>query len=197
MTAKTRARILEASIVTLFITVMAGANLVIAAYGPWLLPVTAFVSVGIVLVTRDFLHDTWRTRGHKIWPRMLAMIGTAALLSYLVNDDAGRVALASVAALIGSTVTETAVFQLLFRRRWLVRSNGSNIVGAFADSTIFPLVAFGIGGVDGLLLLILTQTVTKTAGGLFWSAFFQVTLKPDARRAARAERAARAQAVTA
>lgn len=193
MTPQNRARILEASIIAIFITVMAGANLAIATYGPWLLPVTAFVSVGIVLVTRDFLHDTWRTRGQKIWPRMLAMIGTAAILSYLVDDNAGRVALASVSALVGSTLTETAVFQVLFRRRWLVRSNGSNIVGALVDSTVFPLVAFGIGGVDGLLLLILTQTVTKTAGGLFWSALFEVTLKPDARRARRAARAARTQ----
>lgn len=189
MTSQNRARILEASIITAFITVMAGANLVIATYGPWLLPATAFISVGIVLVTRDFLHDTWRTRGQKIWPRMIAMIGAAALLSYLVNDDAGRIALASIAALIGSTVTETAVFQILFRRPWLVRSNGSNIVGALADSTIFPLVAFGVGGVDGLLLLIITQTLTKTAGGFFWATFFQITLKPDARRAARAARA--------
>lgn len=183
-------RHIEALVVALFITVMGGANLLIAAFGPWLLPVTAFVSVGMVLVSRDYLHDTWRTRGGAFWPRMLAMIAAAALLAFLVDPTSGRVGLASIAALISSTVTETVAFQTLFTRPWMIRSNGSNIVGALVDSTVFPLVAFGLGGVDGLLLLILTQTATKTLGGLFWSSLFRVTLKPDERRARQAARQA-------
>src|SRR5699024_8506991 len=45
----------EYLVVTVFVTVMAAANLSIAAIGPWFLPVTAFFAVGVVLVSRDYL----------------------------------------------------------------------------------------------------------------------------------------------
>lgn len=178
-------RTTEIILVILFVTIMAAANLAIAAIGPWLLPVTAFVSVGIVLVSRDYLHDMWATRpGGGFWPRMLGMILAAAILAAIVDPASGRVGAASVLALTGAALVETGVFHALFRRRWMIRSNGSNIAGALADSTIFPLVAFGFG-VEGLLLLIATQAATKTLGGLFWSTLFRFTLNPDRARARR------------
>lgn len=183
-----RERIIEYLMVTTFVTVMALANLAIAHFGPWFLPVTAFVSVGIVLVTRDYLHDTWSTRPGSFWLRMFAMIAAAGVLAYAVDQSAGMVAIASVSALVGSSLVETVVFQRVFGQKWMIRSNTSNAVGAVADSLIFPLVAFGVAGVGGwgpLALLVLTQAATKAAGGLFWSTAFRFTLNPDRRRARR------------
>lgn len=178
-------RTTEYLVVTVFVTVMAAANLSIAAIGPWFLPVTAFFAVGVVLVSRDYLHDVWRDRwGGGFWPRMLAMIAAAAALSYTVDQSSGRIALASVCALIGAALVETATFQAVFERPWMQRSNLSNIAGALADSVIFPVVAFGFG-FNGLVLLIATQAATKAAGGLFWSALARFTLNPDRRRARR------------
>lgn len=180
-------RTTEYLVVTVFVTVMAAANLSIAAIGPWFLPVTAFFAVGVVLVSRDYLHDIWATRpGGGFWPRMIGMIAAAAVLSYIVNPDSGRVALASVCALVASSLTETVAFQSLFTRRWMIRSNGSNILGAVADSVTFPLVAFGFG-MPGIAALILTQALTKALGGAFWTTVFRFTLDPDRRRAERAK----------
>lgn len=180
-------RIVEAALVTAFVLAMAGANLAIALIGPWLLPVTAFVSVGIVLVSRDYLHDVWLDRwGGGFWPRMLAMIVAAAVIAFAVDQSAARVAVASVAALTGSALVETAVFQMVVKRGWMTRSNTSNLAGAFADSFIFPIVAFGFGmGWRALVLLVLSQAAAKIAGGLFWSAVARFTLNPDRRRARR------------
>lgn len=178
-------RIVEAALVTAFVLAMAGANLAIALIGPWFLPVTAFVSVGIVLVSRDYLHDVWLDRwGGGFWPRMIAMIAAAGVIAFAVDQSAARIAVASVAALTGSALVETAVFQTVVQRKWMTRSNTSNLAGALADSLIFPVVAFGFG-FEGLLLLVLSQTAAKAAGGLFWSSVARFTLNPDRRRARR------------
>lgn len=182
-------RTTEIVLVTIFITIMAASNLAIASIGPWFLPVTAFISVGLVLVTRDYLHDVWAERGYGFWPRMLAMIATAALISYALDPSSGRISLASVSALVAAALTETATFQALINRRWLVRSNGSNVMGALADSITFPLVAFG-PGMKGIIWLIITQATIKTLGGLFWSIVAKYTINPDKRRADRRARKA-------
>lgn len=180
-------RAAEFGLVALFVLAMAGANLAIAVLGPWFLPFTAFLSVGIVLVSRDYLHDVWRDRhGGGFWPRMVGMIVAAAVLAFAVDQSAARIAVASVCALVGTALVETSVFQAVFERRWMLRSNASNVAGALTDSAIFPLVAFGFGmGWLELGALVLSQTVAKVAGGVFWSVVAKLTLNPDRRRAAR------------
>src|SRR5699024_1570990 len=117
----------EYLVVTVFVTVMAAANLSIAAIGPWFLPVTAFFAVGVVPAPRDSRHGIWAPRrGGGFWPRMIGMIAAAAVLSFLVHPASGRVALASVSALVASSLTGSVAFQSLFTRRWIIRSNGSN-----------------------------------------------------------------------
>lgn len=178
-------RLIEVALVAAFVLAMAGANLAIALIGPWLLPVTAFLSVGIVLVSRDYLHDVWLDRwGGGFWPRMIAMIAAAGVIAFAVDQSAARIAIASVAALTGSALVETAVFQTVVQRKWMARSNISNGAGALADSLIFPVIAFGFG-FEGLALLVLSQTAAKAAGGLFWSSVARFTLNPDRRRARR------------
>lgn len=186
-------RAVEYLLVTMFITAMAAANLSIAAFGPWFLPVTAFVSVGIVLVSRDYLHDVWRDRRVGFWPRMGGMIAAAGLLAYLVDESAARIAIASVCALIATALVETVVFETVLEKRWLWRSNISNTAGALTDSLVFPIIAFG-WGMEGLVLLVLTQAATKAAGGWFWSLVARFVINPDKRRANRRARLAAATA---
>lgn len=177
--------------VILFVSVMAAANLSIAYFGPWFLPVTAFVSVGISMVARDYLNDIWSELPGGFWLRMFSMIVAAALLSFAVDSSAGTVALASVCAITGSAIIETLIFMSVIRFNWLIRSNASSFTGAVADSMIFPLVAFGYGNVDGFWLLVLTQTATKSFGGFFWSLVFRWTINPDKKRKLRAQARAR------
>lgn len=188
---RVHSRTAEVVSVVLFVTVMAAANLVIAHYGPWLLPATAFISLGVSMVCRDYLHDVWYAgeNSRVFWTRMILLVVAAGAISWLINPDAGRVALASTVAIAGGAALDTAAFAALFRFKWLVRSNGSNVAGSLGDSILFPLVAFGVAGVGGwgpFALLVLAQAGTKWAGGLFWSLVFRVTLNPDARRRERA-----------
>ena len=130
--------------------------------------------------------------------RLLA-VAAAAVLAFAVDQSALMIAIASVSALTSSAIAETIVFQALFKTRWMIRSNASSVVGALADSIMFPLVAFGYGGVEGFWLLVATQAATKMGGAFIWTTLFRFTINPDKKRAARAARRAeiaeRAQAV--
>lgn len=183
---RAHSKVAEVVCVLLFISVMACANLLIAHFGPWFLPVTAFFAVGVSLVSRDYLHDVWKDSPIPFWPRMLAMIAAAAVLAYAVDQSAKMIAIASVLALTSSAITETLVFTTIFKSKWMIRSNVSSVFGAIADSIVFPLVAFGYAGVEGFWLLVATQTLSKSLGAGFWSTIFRFTINPDEKRARRA-----------
>jgi queuosine precursor transporter len=152
--------------VILFIAAMAVANLLVAWFGPWISPINAFVFVGLSMVTRDIVHDAWWESGRFV-PRMGAMIATAGLIAWAVDASAGRIAVASATALVGSAAVETATFQGLIRRTWLVRSNGSNVPGAAVDTVVFVTVAFGLSW--ELAAVMALQFTAKVAGGAVWS----------------------------
>ena len=126
-------------------------------------PVVAFVLIGLDLTLRDRLHDQWH--GRHLWPRMLALIATAGLLSYVLNPTSGPIAVASVVAFGLASLADAAAYQLLAGRAWAVRANGSNVVGAAVDSIVFPLMAFGAV----LPSIVLVQWLAKVVGGMFWA----------------------------
>jgi hypothetical protein len=142
---------------------MVAANLSVAAFGPWVSPLNAFLLIGLDLSLRDHLHDRWQGPG--LWPRMLALIAAAGAVSYLLNPAAGRIAVASVVAFVVAGLADALAYQLLRRRPYLQRSNGSNVVGAGVDSLMFPTIAFG-GFLPHIVAL---QFVAKVAGGFVWS----------------------------
>lgn len=174
---------LTAVVALAFVLAMAAANLILEALGPWASPGVSFVLVGMSMVARDYLHDRWsRAGGFPV--RMGAIIAAAGALAYLVNPAAGRIAVASVAALVVSALAETFVFHRAIRRRWMVRSNVSNAAGALLDTVTFMVVAFGPTG-ESLLVAAISTTV-KLVGGFAWASLFRVTINPDARREAAA-----------
>lgn len=146
----------------IYILTLVVANLVVAYFGPASTPVVAFVLIGLDLTLRDRLHDQWQ--GRQLWPRMLALIASAGLLSYLCNPTSGPIAIASVLAFGLAALADAAVYHALAGRSWSVRANGSNVVGAAVDSFVFPLVAFGIV----LPSIVFAQWVAKVVGGMIW-----------------------------
>lgn len=146
-----------------YIGAIVAANLSVAAFGPWVSPINAFLLIGLDLALRDRLHDRWAGPG--LWPRMLAMILAAGALSYLLNPTAGRIAAASAAAFVLSGATDALVYHLMRGRRFLVRSNASNAAGALADSLVFPTLAFG-ALLPGIVAL---QFAAKVLGGAAWA----------------------------
>lgn len=149
--------------VAVFIAAITTANLLVAWLGPWFSPVNAFVLIGLDLSLRDWLHDRWRDQ----LSRMVLLIGTAGVLSYLLNPAAGRVAVASVVAFTLAATVDALVYHRLIDLTWLKRANGSNVSGAAVDSFTFPLIAFGL--FPGVAVVIALQFAAKTAGGAVWA----------------------------
>jgi queuosine precursor transporter len=149
--------------VYIYIASLTLANLLVAWLGPWFSPINAFVLIGLDLSLRDKLHDRWQ--GKNLPVRMGAMILAAGVLSYVINQDAGMIAIASVTAFVLSQLTDSAIYQKLRNKSWRVRANGSNVGGAAVDSLVFPLIAFG----GFLPHIVVMQFLAKVAGGYFWS----------------------------
>ena len=146
----------------LYLSAIVLANLSSAAYGPQASIYNAFLFIGLTLSTRDRLHDLW---GRHLKRNMALLILGGGLLSYLLNADAGRIALASVAAFAASETLDALTYHFLRRKPFLTRSNGSNVVGAAVDSLTFAPLAFG--GFPWPIML--GQFVAKVLGGALWS----------------------------
>lgn len=139
------------------------ANLTIAQFGANAVYIVAFLFIGLDLTARDKLHDAWH--GKNLWVKMFLLIAVGSGISYLLNKDAGTIALASLAAFGVAGLVDAIVYQYLHNKTWMVKVNGSNIFSALADSLVFPTVAFG----GFLPLIVLGQFAAKVTGGFIWS----------------------------
>lgn len=134
------------------------ANLTIAAFGPWVSPVNAFILIGLDLALRDWLHVRL-----KLW-QMGALIATTGALTYVLNPAAGQIAVASAVAFTAAALVDWGTFARL-RGSWMFRANGSNVAGAAVDSLVFPTLAFGVL----MPHIVAMQFVAKVAGGALWA----------------------------
>lgn len=139
------------------------ANLATATFGPSASIVNAFLFIGLDLTARDRLHDTWHGRG-LLW-KMAALVITGSGLSYLLNRNAGPIALASCVSFAAAATLDALVYHVLRDRARLLRINGSNVLSAAVDSLVFPTIAFG----GFLPWVTLGQWLAKVAGGFVWS----------------------------
>ena len=153
-------------LVGVYLTAIISANLLVAHYGAWIVPITSFCLIGLNFTTRNMLHFLWSKH---LWLRMGLLIGAGSLLSWLINYDAGRVALASFAAFACAAAVDTFAHHVLRHKVFMVTVNGSNMWGAIVDSVIFISLAFG----QFLWPIILIQIATKIGGGFAWSLVYR------------------------
>lgn len=149
-------------LVVAYLAAVVVANLVVAWLGPAAAVPNAFLLIGLVITTRDRLHEAW---GHGLRLRMGALIGAGGVISFLLNADAGRIALASTLAFAISESADALTYHTLRSRGWYLKVNGSNVVSAVLDSLLFPTLAFGVfmpGVIGG-------QIGAKILGGALWS----------------------------
>lgn len=144
--------------VAVYATAMVAANLSVAAFGPWVTPINAFLLIGLDLALRDWLHVRLRLA------QMAALIAVSGLLTYVLNPAAGMVAIASASAFTLAAIADWSVFAAT-KGTWLKRANASNVVGAAVDSLVFPTIAFGAL----LPHIVAMQFVAKVAGGALWA----------------------------
>lgn len=147
------------AIAVIYILSMVSANILVWWLGPWFSPINSFILIGLDLTLRDVMHE----RISK-W-QMAAMIVIGGAITFLANPSAYQIALASSVAFVVSSMADWATYSKLRSYKWLVRSNGSNVVGAVVDSAIFPTLAFGAF----MPHIIAMQFLAKVIGGSVWA----------------------------
>jgi uncharacterized PurR-regulated membrane protein YhhQ (DUF165 family) len=149
--------------VFLYLITIVAANLSVAYFGPLSTIVNAFLFVGLDLTLRDALHEQWENRN--LWLKMGALLVAGSALSWFLNRDAGRIALASMAAFAAAGVADAILFQVLHHRSRFQRVNGSNLLSSLVDSLVFPTIAFGAL----MPTIVVGQFAAKLLGGFIWS----------------------------
>lgn len=150
----------------MYLTAIILANLSSAYFGPSASVINAFLFIGLDLTARDKLHEAWHKDG-LLW-KMGLLIATGSILSWLLNRNAGMIAVASFTAFACAAVVDTIAYQFLYKKSYLIKVNGSNVVSAAVDSLVFPTIAFG----GFLPLITLGQFIAKVFGGAIWAWFF-------------------------
>ena len=153
----------------IFVSAVTAANLLLLWLGPWFSPINGFLLIGLDLSLRDKIHEMWK--GSQLWLRMGFLISTGSVVSILFNMDALMIGIASAVAFLLSGLADALVYHRLEKKKFLIKSNASNGVGALVDSIAFPLIAFGF--IPGLAAIILLQFAAKVAGGFVWSFILQ------------------------
>lgn len=160
--------------IAIYVGAMVSANILVWWLGPWFSPINSFLLIGLDLTLRDVMHDRM-TRF-----QMLGVVLVGGAFTWLLTPSAAHIAIASATAFTLSALADWATYTFLRSRAWMVRTNGSNVVGAAVDSVIFPTMAFG----GFLPHIVAMQFLAKVSGGAIWAIIFkrsQLTGAPDDR----------------
>lgn len=149
-------------LIGLYLIAIVIANLLVTWFGTAAVLPVGFFLVGLDITGRDFLHEAWAKNR---WLKLALLIGAGSVLSWLINKDSDRVAIASFLAFAGAGIVDTLTYTLLRKNKFLIRVNGSNLFSSFTDSALFLTLAFGAF----MPLLVFSQFAVKVAGGFVWS----------------------------
>lgn len=152
-------------IIVFYVLTVVLANFTTLWLGPSMTIINAFFLIGLNLVLRDILHYRLTTT------QMIGLIGLTGIISFSLNPDTGRIAIASLVAFSFSTTADWLVFAKT-TGSWFSRSNKSNTVGAIIDSLVFPTIAFG----SLMPVIVVGQFSAKAFGGFVWSAIIKAQM---------------------
>lgn len=152
-----------------FLAAIVAANLSIAYFGPIASPINAFVFIGLDITLRDKLHERWH--GKLLGVKMVGLITSGAVITYILNRGSGQICIASIIAFSVALMVDAILYEILIKKGRITKINGSNIGAAAADSILFPTIAFGVW----MPLIILLQFSAKVFGGFIWSIIFNKT----------------------
>ena len=99
--------------VAIYLGAIVLANLLITAFGPDAVIPVAFLLIGLDLTARDQLHEAWRNDNLVL--KMGALIAVGSILSWLLNRNAGPVAVASFVAFAATATVDALVYHRLGR----------------------------------------------------------------------------------
>jgi hypothetical protein len=160
----------NAAFVLAYLAAIVVANL-LTTHDPRFIPINGFLLIGADLVLRDRLDDEWSQ--HR-FAKMAALVLAGSAISYAVNADAARVALASAVAFGAAFTTDWLVYSALRYRPWLERANWSNVPSSAVDSVLFPLIALPV--IDWYIVA--TLFAAKVGGGAIWALILKPRMEP-------------------
>jgi uncharacterized PurR-regulated membrane protein YhhQ (DUF165 family) len=150
-------------IIIAYLTAIVLANLSTTYFGAWATIINAFLFIGLNITSRDKLHEKWKN--NNLLAKMGMLIFVGSFISYLLNKDSARIAIASFIAFVITGVIDTVVYQLAINKTKFIKINLSNVFSSLADSIAFPTIAFG----SFMPLIIMGQFLAKVFGGFVWS----------------------------
>jgi queuosine precursor transporter len=160
-----------AALIAAYLAAIVVANLTLTHWGPSAIIPNAFFLIGLDLVTRDRLADFWGTTR---WAKMLLLIAAGGALSYWVNADAAKIAMASTIAFAAAEGAEALVYHFLRRQAWTERAPKAAVIGALVDSIVFPTLAFGAF----VFSTSFAQFAAKVGGAFVWTIVIAKFLPP-------------------
>ena len=150
-------------LISLYLSSIVAANLIITEFGPKMSIITAFIFIGLDLTLRDYLHESWYKK--HLFIKMFLLILSGSFISWILNRNAEMIAIASCIAFLLAGLTDFIIYHLLIKKSKLVKINGSNVFSSGVDSLVFPTIAFG----GFMPLIVLGQFTAKVLGGFIWS----------------------------
>lgn len=149
--------------ILIYLMSIVGANLLVAWLGPAFSVVNAFLFIGLDITSRDKLHEKWHKKNLLV--KMLALIITGGIISFLLNRSSLMIAVASTISFLLASLVDFIVYSILYKKDFMVKSNASNIFSSIVDSFVFPTIAFG----SFMPVVTLLQIIAKIGGGFVWS----------------------------
>jgi len=149
--------------ILIFLLAIVLANLSVAYFGPVSTPINAFLLIGLDLSLRDRIHEKWH--GKKLGLKMVGLICAGALITWVLNRNAGMICVASVVAFSGALIADSLLYECFFNKPKLHKMNISNIGSAAVDSLLFPTIAFGVL----MPWIVIMQFLAKVIGGALWA----------------------------
>jgi queuosine precursor transporter len=138
------------------------ANLLVLWYGKYGLWLSSALLIPFDFVMRCYFHERWKGTGLVF--RLGLLITSAALATYLINQNSLAIAIASVTGFIFANIMAGLVYQMLLEKPPFYKVNGSDFAAIMVDSVVFQAIAFG--SIDPVVMF--GQTAIKMIGGLFW-----------------------------
>ena len=153
---------MQAIKISVYLAAFVLANFIVLWMGATGLIITALFLIPFDFVMRCLFHEQWS--GFELIWKLGSLVAVASALTYFINRDTENIALGSMFGFISAQIVAGLFYQLMIKRSYFIKVNGSDAIGIVADSIVFQLVAFSI--IEPSITI--SQTVLKIIGGLFW-----------------------------
>lgn len=148
--------------ISIYLLAFVLSNFIVLWFGATGLIFTALFLIPFDFVMRCMFHERWK--GLELMIKLGVLIILSSAITYTINADSKSIALGSMFGFASAQIAAGIFYQLMIKKSYLVKVNGSDLIGILFDSVMFQFVAFSY--ID--LNITITQTLLKFAGGLFW-----------------------------